>query len=211
MLDELEDSRRDGGTAEASVVAGEGRTTGDNPREYARHVTIPQWRDGWPRKRRLDSPRSVEIVWPNNLIYQRRPLAPAALDKSDLELLRGTLDLLILRTLSWGPRHGLAVLRWIEESTVERLRVEEGALYPALHRMEDKGWLDSLGPDTSGTQSQVLSPHRRRPWAPRHRTLQMGALLGSSCLADCCERSAAMRHRRDWATFAGYFASVPPT
>lgn len=61
----------------------------------------------------------------------------------DLELLRGTLDLLILKTLSWGPMHGLAVVQWIEQSTKQRLQVEEGALYPALHRMEDKGWLDA--------------------------------------------------------------------
>ena len=61
----------------------------------------------------------------------------------DLDLLRGTLDLLILKTLSWGPMHGLAVLRWIEQVTEQRLRITEGALYPALHRMEQKGWLDA--------------------------------------------------------------------
>jgi PadR family transcriptional regulator, regulatory protein PadR len=61
----------------------------------------------------------------------------------DLELLRGTLDLLILKTLSWGPMHGLAVIRWIEEVSRQELQVEEGALYPALHRMEQKRWLDA--------------------------------------------------------------------
>ena len=61
----------------------------------------------------------------------------------DLDLLRGTLDLLILKTLSWGPMHGLAVLRWIEDVTGQRLRIEEGALYPALHRLEQRGWLDA--------------------------------------------------------------------
>ena len=59
----------------------------------------------------------------------------------DLDLVRGTLDLLVLKTLSWGPMHGLGVLRSIEQTTRERLQVEEGALYPALHRMERKGWL----------------------------------------------------------------------
>jgi transcriptional regulator len=63
--------------------------------------------------------------------------------KSELDLVRGTLDLLILKGLSWGPMHGLAVLRWIEQTTNDALRIEEGALYPALHRMEDKGWLDA--------------------------------------------------------------------
>lgn len=63
-------------------------------------------------------------------------------EHDDLDLLRGTLDLLILKTLSWGPMHGLEVLRWIENATRQRLQVEQGALYPALHRMEQKGWLD---------------------------------------------------------------------
>lgn len=60
-----------------------------------------------------------------------------------LEVVRGTLDLMILKTLSWEPMHGLAVLRWIEQTTRAQLEIEEGALYPALHRMEQKGWLDS--------------------------------------------------------------------
>ena len=63
--------------------------------------------------------------------------------KQDVEVMYGTLDLMILKTLSWGPRHGLAILLWINEVTGSRLVVEEGALYPALHRMERKGWLSS--------------------------------------------------------------------
>ena len=62
---------------------------------------------------------------------------------TDLELVRGTFDLLILKTLSWGPMHGLGVLRWIEQVTEHRLQVEEGALYPALHRLEQRGWIDA--------------------------------------------------------------------
>jgi len=61
----------------------------------------------------------------------------------ELDLVRGTLDLLILKTLSWGPMHGLAVIRSIERTTRDQLQIEEGALYPALHRMEGKGWLDA--------------------------------------------------------------------
>ena len=60
---------------------------------------------------------------------------------TDLDLVRGTLDLMVLKALSWGPMHGLAVLRWIERVADERLKIEEGALYPALHRMEQRGWL----------------------------------------------------------------------
>ena len=62
---------------------------------------------------------------------------------TDLDLVRGTLDLLILKTLARGPLHGLAVMRWIEQTTQQELQIEEGALYPALHRMEEKGWLEA--------------------------------------------------------------------
>ena len=60
-----------------------------------------------------------------------------------LDLLQGTLDVLILKTLCWGPRHGYAVARWIHEVSEDVLRVEEGALYPALHRLERRGWIES--------------------------------------------------------------------
>jgi transcriptional regulator len=58
-----------------------------------------------------------------------------------LEILRGTLDLLILRAVRWGPMHGFAVAHWIERATNDVLRVEEGTLYPALHRLENRGWI----------------------------------------------------------------------
>ena len=57
----------------------------------------------------------------------------------DLELLQGTLDVLVLKTLSWGPRHGYAVARWIAETSGAELQIEEGALYTALHRLERRG------------------------------------------------------------------------
>jgi PadR family transcriptional regulator, regulatory protein PadR len=59
------------------------------------------------------------------------------------ELLRGTLDALILKTLSWGPRHGYAIAGWIKQTSRESLAVEDRALYLALHRLEDKGWVES--------------------------------------------------------------------
>jgi transcriptional regulator len=52
--------------------------------------------------------------------------------------LRGTIELLVLSTLAWGPRHGYAIARWIEEKSQDGFRAEEGTLYPALHRMEQK-------------------------------------------------------------------------
>lgn len=60
-----------------------------------------------------------------------------------LDLLRGTLDVLVLKTLSGGPRHGYAVSRWLRERTGDAFQVEEGALYPALRRLEKRGWLRS--------------------------------------------------------------------
>jgi PadR family transcriptional regulator, regulatory protein PadR len=62
---------------------------------------------------------------------------------SSLEVLRGTLDLLILKAVSWGPTHGYGVARWIEQATDDVLRIEEGSLYPALHRLETRAWIDS--------------------------------------------------------------------
>jgi len=60
-----------------------------------------------------------------------------------LRLLKGTFEVLILRTLSWGPAHGYAISRWIRESSADDLRIEEGALYPALRRLEERGWIES--------------------------------------------------------------------
>lgn len=61
---------------------------------------------------------------------------------TSLSLLKGTLDLLILRTLSWEPMHGYAISRWIREQSGEMFQVEEGALYPALRRLEQRGLIE---------------------------------------------------------------------
>jgi transcriptional regulator len=63
--------------------------------------------------------------------------------ENPVEFLRGTMELLILRALVWGPAHGFAVARWIEAATAESLAVEEGTLYPALHRMEERGLIEA--------------------------------------------------------------------
>jgi len=63
-------------------------------------------------------------------------------DSSDrIELLQGTLDMLILRTLLFGPAHGHQIAKHIQRTTEEMLQVEHGSLYPALHRLERKGWI----------------------------------------------------------------------
>jgi transcriptional regulator len=60
-----------------------------------------------------------------------------------LDLLRGTLDLLILRALAWQSTHGYGVARWIEDVTDDVLQIEEGSLYPALYRLEKREWIES--------------------------------------------------------------------
>jgi PadR family transcriptional regulator PadR len=59
------------------------------------------------------------------------------------DILRGTFDLLILKALSWGPLHGYGVARQIEQATNDALVVGEGTLYPALHRLEERGWISA--------------------------------------------------------------------
>ena len=59
------------------------------------------------------------------------------------DLYTGTLDLLVLKALSWGPMHGYAINKWIGERTHDVVTVTEGSLYPALHRMQKRGWLDA--------------------------------------------------------------------
>ena len=61
----------------------------------------------------------------------------------ELELLQGTLDVLVLRALSWGPKHGYAVARFIREGSNNTFRVLDGALYTSLHRMEERAWVES--------------------------------------------------------------------
>ena len=62
---------------------------------------------------------------------------------SELDLLRGTLDVLILKTLTWQPMHGFGIARWIRDLTQGTLQIDDGALYPALHRLEHRGWVSS--------------------------------------------------------------------
>jgi PadR family transcriptional regulator len=79
-------------------------------------------------------------------------------------LLHGTLDVLILKTLSWGPRHGYAIARWLEETTNEELQIEEGSLYPAVYRLEERGLIDAeWGMSELGRKAKIyrLTPRGR--------------------------------------------------
>ena len=61
----------------------------------------------------------------------------------DIAPLQGTLDGMILKTLSWGPRHGYGIARWIKQTSGDALTIEDRALYLALHRLEERGWVES--------------------------------------------------------------------
>ena len=60
-----------------------------------------------------------------------------------VDLLQGTLDLLVLKTLSWGPAHGYAIARWTQQLTGDAFKLGQGSLYPALYRLEERGWIES--------------------------------------------------------------------
>jgi PadR family transcriptional regulator PadR len=63
--------------------------------------------------------------------------------EADLKLLQGTLDVLILKALTFGPQHGFAVAQWIRQTSDDALKIEDGALYTSLHRMAKRGWITS--------------------------------------------------------------------
>jgi transcriptional regulator len=82
-----------------------------------------------------------------------------------LELLQGTLDLLILRTLQFGPTHGHAIAKAIQRGSEDVLLVEEGSLYPALHRLLKRGWIDfEEGPSENNRKAKFyrLTPKGRK-------------------------------------------------
>jgi transcriptional regulator len=72
--------------------------------------------------------------------------------KNRIELLQGTLDMLILQTLQWGSQHGYGIIQAIRANSNDVLQIETGSLYPALHRLEKKGWLNSEWKLTESSQ-----------------------------------------------------------
>lgn len=80
-------------------------------------------------------------------------------------MLHGTLDALVLKTLSWGVRHGYGIARWLEEATDEAVLVEEGSLYPALYRLERRGLIEAeWGTSELGRKAKFyrINPKGRR-------------------------------------------------
>ena len=93
-----------------------------------------------------------------------------------VELLQGTLDLLILQTLQWGTQHGHGIAQTIRLRSGERLLVETGSLYPALHRLERQGWLTSKWKTTENKQRAKyysLTPAGKRQLASEHSKWQL--------------------------------------
>ena len=91
------------------------------------------------------------------------------------EMLQGTLDLLILRTLALGPAHGHTIAHAIEHRSEEVLQVEHGSLYPALHRLEDRQWIASFwGTSENNRRARYLPHHAARPSAARGTDQPLG-------------------------------------
>jgi len=90
-----------------------------------------------------------------------------------VELPQGTLETLILKTLSWGPMHGYGIGRTIERTSDATLTVEEGSLYPALYRMEKRGWVEAEWQKTENNRRAkyyVLTPEGRRQLAAQQQS-----------------------------------------
>jgi PadR family transcriptional regulator PadR len=100
-----------------------------------------------------------------------------------IELLQGTLDLLILQTLQWGPQHGYGIANAIRANSGELLKVETGSLYPAMHRLEAQGWLKSeWKPSDAGQRAKyyrLTAAGKKQLLSERDRWTQLvGAIAG---------------------------------
>jgi PadR family transcriptional regulator PadR len=92
-----------------------------------------------------------------------------------IELLQGTLDMMILRALTWGPQHGHGIGVWIRTSSEEALQVEHGSLYPALHRLERQEWIVAewkLSENKQRAKYYRLTPAGKKQLAAAHSRWQ---------------------------------------
>ncbi len=101
--------------------------------------------------------------------------------EQNTELLQGTLDLLILKALALGPRHGLGIARRIEQVTRGTFQVKPGSLFPALHRMEEEGWLSSSWGESENNRRakfyQITRAGRRQLGAETQRWARVSAAI----------------------------------
>lgn len=102
--------------------------------------------------------------------------------RKQMEMLQGTMDMLILRTLLPGPAHGHTIANVIERTSDDVLQVEQGSLYPALHRLEDKGWLASYWGSSENNRKakfyKLTAAGRKKLTSERSRWQQMVAAIG---------------------------------
>src|SRR5665213_2328711 len=103
----------------------------------------------------------VDNLHPIGVGYLQPHMPPKKSSPDRAEILQGTLDLLILTTLKWGPQHGYALSLAIRANSGDYLLVETGSLYPALHRLERQGWVASEWKPTSALNS-TASPQQER-------------------------------------------------
>ena len=106
--------------------------------------------------------------------------------RESIELLQGSLDLLVLRSLTWGPRHGYAILNWLRDSTNGTLRIADAALYPALHRMEARGLISAewgLSDNNRRAKFYALTDAGRRALRAEARQWNQYAALVSRILS----------------------------
>jgi PadR family transcriptional regulator PadR len=103
-------------------------------------------------------------------------------DRERQEMLQGTMDMLILRTLVMGPAHGHTIAHAIEQTSDEVLQVEQGSLYPALHRLEDRGWVASYWGTSENNRRakfyKLTAAGRKRLTTEASRWRQMVAAIG---------------------------------
>lgn len=103
--------------------------------------------------------------------------------RNRIELLQGTLDMLILQTLQWGPQHGYGISQSIRGRSGELLQVETGSLYPALHRLEKQGWVTSQWKQSESNQRakfyRLTMAGKRQLMSEQARWTQLvGAIAG---------------------------------
>ena len=103
--------------------------------------------------------------------------------KNRIELLQGTLDMLILQTLRWGAQHGYGIAQAIRSGSGEVLQVETGSLYPALHRLEKQGWIKSEWGSSEHNQRaryyQLTAAGRKQLTSEQSRWNQLSAAIAS--------------------------------
>jgi transcriptional regulator len=113
--------------------------------------------------------------------------------RNRIELLQGTLDLLILQTLRWGPQHGYGITQHIRSQSADRLQVDTGSLYPALHRLARRKWISATWQTSEHNQRvrvyQLTAAGRKQLEAARSRWADIADAIGA-VLAPPTERKA---------------------